>query len=241
MKTTLIKIITLPLLIWNSNLTFGQEWTNLKSYQKETMNVYLLDGCWLKKDRKKQTDIWRKANKYNLTIINGDKKYKTISQIRDFYLWFDEERIKQGHEIQWIGIAAIAADQLSKLEIEFIRILIVRNTEVVKFANEGSKKVLAFAFPKLKKVYYSNKLIKGKDAENWDKNYRFDEQCIILDPLFKKLSDKAFIKLTRMMKGKGVFNLGVPKNLKFEGALDSCESRIDYGIKKILPHYLNKK
>lgn len=241
MKTTLIKIITSLLLLSNTNILFGQEWTNLKAYQKETKNVYLLDGCWLKKDRKKQTDTWKKANKYNLSIKNGDKKYKTISQIRDFYLWFDVERIKQGHEIQWIGIAAVAADQLSKLDIEFIRVFVVRNAEIVKFANEGSKKVLEFAFPKLKKVYYSNKLIKGKDAENWDKNYRFDEQCIILDPLFKKLSDKAFIKLTRMMKGKGIFTLGVPKSLKFEGELDNCESRIAYGINKILPSYLNKK
>ncbi len=241
MKTTLIKIVAFLFLISNTDLAFGQEWTELKKYQKETGKVNLLDGCWLEKDRKKQTDTWKKANKYNLTIENGDKKYKTISQIRDFYLWFDAERIKQGHEIQWIGVAAIAADQLSKLDIEFIRLFIVRNSEVVEFANEASKKVLAFAFPKLKEVYYSTKLIKGKDAENWDKNYGYDEQCIILDPLYKKLSNNAFNKLKKMMKGKGIFTFGVPKSLKFEGVLDNCESRIDYGIKKILPLYLKNK
>ncbi len=235
----LSKTLTLFILI-NSNFAFSQEWKNLKSYQNETKNAFLSDGCWLKKDRKNQTAVWRQANTYNLKSENGNKKYATISEIRDFYVWFDKERIKQGHEIQWIGIAAIAASELSKLDNDFIRWFIVRNKEIVQFGRQGSEKVFDYAFPKLKELYFSNDILKGKEAENWDKTHGMKEQCEILDPLYGKLSKNGFHKLERMAKGKGIFSLGVPKNLRFEGDLYDCEARIDYGTSKILPVYLTK-
>ncbi len=98
------------------NHAFSQEWNNLKSYQKETGFTLLQEGCWIKGDRKQQTLVWKQANLFNLSIENGNQKYQSISQIRDFYLWFDVERKKQGHEIKGVGIAAIAAKQLSKLD-----------------------------------------------------------------------------------------------------------------------------
>ena len=112
------RIIVIPAFIFllSINLVFAQEQRSLKSYYKETGNSFLQDGCWLKKDRKRQNEEWRKANLYNISIENGNTKYKTICQIRDFYRWFDFEREKSGHEINWIGIAAIAAGQLSKLD-----------------------------------------------------------------------------------------------------------------------------
>ena len=191
-----------------------------------------------KKDRKKQTGVWKQANTYNLSQNNGDEKYKTIREIRDFYVWFDAERIQKGHEIQWIGIAAIATNQLSKLEMNFHRIFIVRNKEVIQFASDGSIKVFADAFPKLKEIYFSTKLLKGKEAENWDKNHGFKEQCILLQPLYDNLSDKAFHKLERMAKAEGIFCLAIPKKLKFEGNILNCEARVEYGINKLLPIYL---
>lgn len=239
MKIFLSKILPIILFI-NTNLAFAQEWKSLKIYQKETKNEILEDGFWLKNDRKKQTSVWGQANSYNLKIENGNKKYKTISEIRDFYLWFDKERIQKGHEIKWIGLAAIAATELSKLDNYFIRIFIIRNKEIVKFGREGSIKVFDFTFPKLKKLYFSNELITGKDAQNWDKEHGINEQCKILDSLYENLSAKEFHKLERMAKGKGIFRLGVPKNLRFEGNLYDCDARIEYGISKILPVYLNK-
>lgn len=223
------------------NLAFAQEQRNLKSYSKETGNAFLKDGCWLKIDRKRQNEVWKKANLFNLSIENGNTKYKTISQIRDFYVWFDLEREKLGNEIKWIGIAAIAAGQLSKLDYGFIRLFIVRNKEVVKFANEGSKKVLEFACPLLRKVYFSNEIIKGKDAENWDLEYGLMEQCIILDPLYKKLSHRALCKLDRMAGGKGLFKLGIPKELKYVGRIEDCQARFEHGMNTMLPFYLAHK
>ena len=218
----------------------SQEYKNLRVYQEQTNNVQLLDGCWLKKDRKTQSDVWNRANKYNLTQENGNSKYLTIREIRDFYLWFDEERKQQGHEIQWIGIAAMATNQLSKLEIGFYRIFIVRNEELVQFGLKGSKKVFSDAFPKLKKVYFSNQLIKGCEAEYWDREHGFNEQCDVLNPIYEKLSLKAFKKLERMAKGKGIFRIAIPKKIMFEGDLNSCEARVLYGIEKLLPIYLKK-
>ena len=236
MNKTTIKLLFITILT-NTNIIFAQEWSNLKSYKKETGNSSLLEGCWLKKDRKRQTKIWKQANKYNLNIENGNKKYQTICQIQAFYFWFDQERKKQEQEIKWAGIAAIAAGQLSKLDIGFIRVIIVRNTELVDFAHEGSEKVFAFALPQFKKIYFSNKITTGKDAEKWDKKFGMREQCEILEPLYQMLSKKAISKLERMAKGKGIFRLGVPKELRYEGEIDNCQARFEHGINKLLPYY----
>ena len=197
-------LISTLLILLNSNLILAQEWKSLRSYQKETGNSTLQSGCWLKHDRLKQTEVWERANLFNLQSDSGNLKYKTICQIRDFYRWFDLERQKQGHEILWIGIAALAAEQLSNLDNGFIRFFIVRDKEIVRFANEGSKKVFKFAFPLLNRVYSSHEPIKGTNAENWMREYGMNEQCLILDPLYKNLSVEATKKLERMAKGKGI-------------------------------------
>jgi hypothetical protein len=235
-------IVTPALLfLFSLNLAFAQEQRNLKSYCRETGNSILQDGCWLKTDRKKQNEVWQKANLYNLSLENGNTKYESIRQMRDFYEWFDFERKKLGQEINWIGISAIAANQLSKLDNGFVRIILVRNKEIVKFANEGSKKVFEFAFPLLNKAYLSNEIMKGKDAENWDKEYGMTEQCIILDPFYKELSSKDLCKLARMAGGKGLFRLGVPKELKFHGSIEDCQARFEHGINQMIPFYLAHK
>lgn len=232
-------IVTILIIFFNTNFVFSQEWRNLTSYQKETDYLTLQDGCWLKKDRKRQNEIWKQANIFNLSKLNGNKKYKTISQIRDFYLWFDFERKKQGHEIKGIGIAAIAASQLAKLDIGFIRCFIVRNKEVVKFVNEGSEKVFEFAFPLLNNIYFSNEIIKGKEAVNWSLKHGEIEQCEILEPLYKNLSPRALHKLNRMAKGKGFFKLGVPKRLKYEGRIEDCQTRFEHATTKLLSFYID--
>lgn len=220
------------------NTCEAQEWENLNAYQKETGNKSLQEGCWLKKDRTKQSTNWVEANKYNLQQEKGFYKYKSITQIRDFYFWFDSERVKQGHEIKWIGIPAIAANQLSKIDVGIIRFLLVRNQEIVSFANEGSKKVLQFAFPLLKELYFSSNVIKGEAAKEWEVTYGKKEQCEILQPIYDELSPKALKKLERMAKGKGLFCFGVPKKLKYQGKIEDCQTRYEHGLNKLLSYYL---
>lgn len=240
MKVKLI-IATTLIISFNSSLIYSQEWKNLSSYQKETGYSVLQDGCWLKKDRKSQNKVWNRANVFNLSIDNANRKYETISQIRDFYLWFDLERKKQGHEIKWIGIAAIAAGQLSKLDIGLIRSFVVRNKEIVKFANEGSESVFDFAFPRLKKVYFSNKILRGEDAVNWSLEFAKIEQCQILQPLYDNLSPAALDRLNKMAKGEGIFNLGIPASLKYVGPIEDCEKRIAHVKNKMFAFYLRSQ
>ena len=108
----------------------------------------------------------------------------------------------------------------------------------MKFANDGSRLVFEFAFPLLKEVYYSKEIIKGKEADNWDLEYGQIEQCNILDPLYKKLSPDALHKLDRMACGKGLYRLGVPKELKYSGSIEDCQTRFEHGINIMIPFYL---
>ncbi len=223
----------------NSNPTFTQEWKNLNTYQKETGNSTLNEGCWTKKDRKDQTKVWKLANEFNLNIKNGNLKYKSISEKRDFYLWFDQEIKIRGNEINWIGIANIAANQLSKFDNFFIRLFIVRNKELNQFVNNGSEVVFSFAFPQLKEVYFSNQILTGKEAKIWDQDYGLKEQCEILEPLYDNLSEKALKKLERIAKGKGIYSIGISRNLRYNGKIDDCKLRYEHGLNKLLPNYLN--
>jgi len=240
-----LKILFTPifvlLILVNPTSTFAQEWKNLKTYQKETGYTFLQNGNWLKKDRKKQKEAWKQANLFNLSIKNGNQKYKLISQKRDFYLWFDLERKKQGHKIIGIGVTAIVSNQLSKLDCWFIRFFIIRNKEVVKFVKNGSTKVFDFTYPLLKEVYFSDKILKGETAKNWDLKYGKLEQCQILEPLYAKLSSKSLYKLDRMVKGKGIFNFGIPKKLKFVGNLKDCQLRFEHRVNKVSLFYINSQ
>ncbi|WP_141107239.1 hypothetical protein [Lutibacter flavus] len=234
LKTILNKSIIILILL-SITSCFSQEWKNLKAYQNETGNTVLKDGCWLKKDRKKQTIIWKNANVFNL-INNEFKKYKTIDQIRDFYLFTQQEISLKGHEVNWIHAASTIATRFSIIEKDFIRIFIIRNKEVIKFTDEGSKEVFEFSFPKLKELYFSKEILKGSIADTWDQKQAKKEQCIILEPIYKKLSKKALKKLERMAKGKGIFSLGVSKKIRFEGEIHDCNSRYNYTINKLIPY-----
>jgi len=231
-------IIAFTLVVFYNS--YAQEWNTLRAYQIETGHQILRNGCWLKKDRNKQTEVWNKANVFNLSIKNGNIKYKSISQIRDFYTWFDAERKKIGHEIRGVGIASIAANQLSKMDNFLIRFFIVRNKEIVLFANNGSHKVFEFAFPLIKEIYFSKEIMKGEKARLWDLKHGEIEQCEILEPLYQKLSFKALYRLEKMAKGKGIFNLAVPNELKYDGEIDNCHTRFEHGKNKLLPYYLKK-
>jgi hypothetical protein len=205
-------------------------------YKKETGNTVVQDGCWLRKDRKRNTEVWQQANIYNLGIDKGNERYKSIRQIRDFYTFFNEVRMQKGHDIKWLGIASVAANQLAKMENDFLRVFIIRNKELVLFAHKGSEKVFAFAFPQLQEVYFSNEILKGETALKWDEKYGTIEQCEILEPFYHQLSEKAIWKLERMAKGKWIFKFGVPKKLRFSGDIRNCNDRYEHGKNKLIPY-----
>ena len=194
-------------------------------------------GCWLKKDRRKKTEVWKNANIFNLQDSIGYQKYRSITEIRDFYTWFDEKRKALGDEIEWVGYAAIASKQLSKIDGYFVRAWIVRNKEIIAFINFGSQEVFEFAFTLLRNVYYFSEPIKNEKALKWDMEYGRVEQCTIIEPLYEKLTPKALKKLNKMASGKGVYALGVPKEIRFDGNIASCENRVAHIQLKIKPFY----
>jgi len=236
----MLRAATLFLLI-SINIATAQEWKSLGAYRKETGKTALSEGCWLKKDRKKKTETWKQANKYNLGREDGHLRYKNISQVRDFYLWFDGERKRMGHEIQWFGVTAVVESQFSKLDSWVVRTFIVGNKEVKNFAQEGTKKVFEYAFPQMKSLYFSGDSLTGKAAKEWDLQYGTGEQCVILEPFYKKFSPRAAKKLERIARRKGLYGLAIPKALTFEGDLNDCHARVDYAIKKVLPFSLQQK
>lgn len=219
----------------------AQEYKNFKKFRKEMSLDSLPEGVWLKKDRRKNTKVWQTANYYNLLQKDGATKYHSIRQIRDFYLWFDKERIAKGHETNAVGIAAVVANQLSVLENWFIKNIIITNKEVHCFGEEGSRIVLAYAFPHLQELYFSPTLLKGEEAFNWDLLYAKEEQCVALETLYHSLSPKTIKILEKMAKGKGIYCLGVPKALRFEGEVMDCNSRYEHAITKVSAYYLNEK
>lgn len=224
-----------------THISFSQEWKSLKAYTNSTGEINLQEGCWLKKDRTRNTAIWQQANRYNLSQVQGNIKYTTICQIRDFYFWFDQERKNRGHEIITAGVAAIVAGQLANFENRFISSCIVRSKELEWFASEGSQKVLAHVFPLFYKVYLSKQKLIGQEARNWDQKYITKEQCQIIEPLYEHLSPKAIKKLIRIAKGKGIYSFGVKKKLRFEGDIQDCTSRYAHAFHKLYPYYLKNQ
>lgn len=233
-KIIILIIIVAPL------ITFSQEWKSLKKYRKATEKDKLEEGNWLKKDRKRNTLKWLNSNKFHLKKENGYTAYKTISQRRDFYKWFDSWRIKKGHEIKWVGIASIIASQFSKFDSKFVAFLI-RNKEVIKFANEGNKASFKDVFPRLHKIYLLDTLIVGTSAVNWDSKYLYREQCIVVDPIFNKLNRKTLKKIGRIANRKGFYKMAIPKKIKFDGDISNCKDRYEHGMNRLIPFYQSKK
>ncbi len=234
----ILYLTTIICFLFSSQLSFSQEWKDLKVYEATTGKKSLDEGNWLTKDRIKNTDVWNRSNHYNLTLADGNLKYQTISEIRDFYIWFDAERKKLGHEVITFGVAAIVAGQLSNFDKKFIRKHIVKNEDVIYFGNEGSKRVLAYFYPAIKVLYFSNNILKGEKAKAWDTDIAKYEQCKIVEPIYKELPDEAIVKLDRMAKGMGVFKLKVKKELRYEGDIKDCEARYTHSFTKLYTFYL---
>ena len=156
-------------------------------------------------------------------------------------MWYDRVIKEKGDEINSIGVSAIVVGQLSMLDNFFVRFFLIRNKEAVYFGNEGSKRVFKFAFPQIRTIYFSDKLLKGKKAKEWDKQFGTTEQCVILKPIYDSLSEKGIKKLERMSKGKGIYHIGVREELRFKGDILNCISRYEHGSTRVLSFYLKQK
>lgn len=219
-----------------STSIFAQEWKNLKAYQKSTGQETLAKGHWLKKDRKRNTQQWQNANLYHLEREKGYEAYTTIKQRRDFYKWFDEWQTQQGHELQWVGAAYIVAGQFANTETWFVRTFVIRNVDILNFAQQGNQAILNDVYPELQKIYQSDILLTGEAATKWDSEYGYREQCVIIESFYEQQDEKVIQKLDKMATGKGIFRFVVPKSIRFQGDITNCEDRYKHG-KEVLPLY----
>jgi hypothetical protein len=82
--------------------------------------------------------------------------------------------------------------------------------------------------------------LKGQKAKDWDIKNGKIEQCEIVETIYNQLSEKAVRKLEHMAKGKGIYNLGVKNELKFEGDIRDCKLRYKHAFTKLYKYYLDK-
>ena len=205
----------------------AKEWKNFKVYQNETHNQTLSPSDWLKKDRIRNSLVWRQANTYNL-LHDLPKEYRSIQERKDFYKWLYVALNKQGYEIVWIKMAYFISKKMRLLET-FPWVLFIRK-KIVRYANEGSEVVFNNAFMELREIFISKKAMKESLALEWDQKMAYNEQYVWLDNLYKTIDSKSLKTIEHMAKGKFLYGLAVPKAIRFKGQISNSKTRYHYAI-----------
>ncbi|WP_240640222.1 Insecticidal toxin complex protein [Mangrovimonas spongiae] len=206
---------------------FAKEWKSLHQYQKETGEIELSLSDWLKKDRVKNTVVWQEANAHNLTH-NLYNEYQTIRERRDFYLWYYKEIDAKGHEVVWPKMAHFISKKL-RLTMAFPYKVFLRKS-VKAYSKKGSKTVFDNAFLEMKRLLYSENVLTGTLALNWDKAILKKEQFEWLVPVYKTVDEKTKKTITNIAKGHCFYGFLVPKPIRFKGDLSSTTERYNYAL-----------
>ena len=225
-----MKLIVFSILLLFSFTTFSREWKTLKDYQKSTLNKELLPQDWLKSDRKNNTEVWQKANNYNLTN-NKPEEYTSIQQRRDFYSWIIAKLDTKEHEVVWPKMAYYISKKLRL--VEAFPYSIFTNKKVKGYANQGSEEVFFNSFEFLQVVYLSETTLKGEEALSWDKTILYEEQFVWIEKIYLKMDERSLKQIERMAKGKFLYSLVVPKQIRFEGDIANPQERYNYALNKL--------
>jgi len=230
-----MKYVLLCLFICFSNSIHSKEWKNLKTYQKTTQRIHLSASDWLKKDRKRNTLIWKKANAYNLEV-NLPREYTSIIQRRDFYKWIFNELNDKGHEVLWPAMAHYISNKL-RLVNTFPFNLLTRK-KVKHYSYQGSEVVFNNAFQTLRELINSQVILKGESAIKWDSKLLRREQFEWLETIYKTIDERSLKTIDRIAKGKFLYAFVLPKKLRFKGDISKAEVRYNYAF-NILKPYVN--
>ena len=203
-------------------------------------NQKLGKGDWHKSDRVNNTSVWKNANKYNLQQTNGSLEYTNIVERTAFYQWFQTDTESRGYETKWAGAAYIVADQMAGTENPVLNWTM--SSEIKQFAQDGNKEIFDNVFPRLKGLSNGGPLT-GQAAKNWDAATLTIEQRDIVDPVYKRQSEKTLNTLSQMAKGESYFGLGVPVSLRFnaKGNVRDWHQRFNHGMQKSVPAWENYK
>lgn len=228
-----MKIIVFVLAFGFSLSIQAKEWKSLRQYQKITQNEQLSPSDWLTSDRRQNSQVWQKANVYNL-IHNRSNEYQTIKQYRDFYVWIDHEFKVKGHQVVWQKMAYFISCKLRMLETFPHGLLVTRR--VKGYARRGSQVVFNNAFERLKSLFSSEKVLKNESALQWDKTMLHDEQFIWIESIYKDIDKKSLKQIERMARGQFLYALVVPKAVRFKDNISKPEERYQYALHILRPY-----
>lgn len=220
-----------------SYFSYAKEWKNLKTYRKTTNVNVLTPSDWLRSDRKKKTSVWHKANMYNLEN-NLPAEYENIVQRRDFYKWFYSEVSKKGHKVVWPAMSYFISKKLRLTNAFPYRIFLKK--DVRTYSNIGSKNVFYRCFPVLKDLFFSDRIVAKEEALKWDKNVLYSEQFKWISGIYSKMNSKTLKKLERIAKGRCLYSLMVPKEIRFTGNLEAAQERFNYAVQKLRPYCIER-
>lgn len=214
----------------------AKEWKSLKHFQNSTQKEKLSPSDWLTSDRIHNTMVWQQANEYNL-IHMMPKDYQTVTQRRDFYQWLNHQFKTRGHEVIWQEMAYYISLKLRSIETFPYCVFISKN--VKKYAHQANEVIFNNAFEKLKTLFNSDNVLKKDEATSWDEMMLQNEQHIWVESIYKVLDKKSIKQIERIVKGKFLYALVVPKAIRFNGDISSPEERYDYARNTFRPYFKN--
>lgn len=206
---------------------FSKEWKSLQQYKEETNKNILSEKDWLHSDRKQNSLIWQQANSYNLQN-NFPEEYETIKQRTDFYLWYYTEIGKKGHEVVWPKMAYFISNKLRLVKVFPYTLFITKKVKMYSY--QGSETVFNNAFLDMKTLYFSEEILKGNKAVEWDEAILYQEQYEWIEGIYKNMDAKSLKTIERMAKGKGFYSIKLAKEIRLQGDISSANERYDYAI-----------
>jgi len=209
------------------NIGHCKEWKSIKAYQKVTNKDSLSPSDWLRSDRKQNTLVWKAANSHNLKA-NLPAEYLTIKQRRDFYYWLHQDLKSKGHQVLWPSIAYFVSNKLRLVKVFPYGLFTKR--KIKEYSKEGSSIVFNKSFVDLAVLYKSEIILKGEDALQWDKALLYKEQYIWLENIYSDIDKKTFKTIERIAKGKFLYGIVLPKEVRFKGDISKAEARYNYGL-----------
>lgn len=218
---------------------WDKEYEDADAYYKENPNGKLdgKDGHWLTSDRLSHSAVWNTANMTNLQALRFDD-YKTITQRTAFYGWFAAKIDERGFENNWPGAAYIVANQMSTLEWGPAAWWV--GDDVVKFGNEGNKAIFDDAMHKLRDLY-NGPVMKGSVAEAWDAKTLYEEQFIVVNPIYQRQSQETLRIIGNMARGDYLYGIATSKELRFVGIITDPYDRFAHGMTKVAEYWLHHK
>jgi len=218
------------LIFFISTSLYSKEWKNFKVFQKETHLKILSPADWLKSDRINCTIVWQQANKSNLEN-NRPKEYNNLAQRRDFYNWLYLEAIRQGHEVVWFKMVHYISKKLQVMET--FPYTIFANKKLMEYAYRCSEIIFNNAFYEINHLFKLEQPLKENEALQWDKEILHKEQYIWADSIINTIDLKTEQKIERILQGKFLYSLLVPKEIRFTGNLSNKEDRYNYALNKL--------